>query len=89
MLLTRRCDVSESKRQSANWHITNLPTFAHVTVPCALRRSAMDEKYDAIVLGTGLTECIISGLLSVSGMKVRTHVPPSLRHGPQLLRAAL
>mmetsp|Transcript_2515 Transcript_2515/g.7584 ORF Transcript_2515/g.7584 Transcript_2515/m.7584 type:complete len:459 (-) Transcript_2515:994-2370(-) len=30
----------------------------------------MDEKYDAIVLGTGLTECIISGLLSVDGLKV-------------------
>ena len=35
----------------------------------------MDEKYDVIVLGTGLTECIISGLLSVSGMKVRRAVP--------------
>lgn len=31
---------------------------------------AMDEQYDAIVLGTGLTECIISGLLSVDGYKV-------------------
>ena len=31
----------------------------------------MDENYDAVVLGTGLTECIISGLLSVDGMKVR------------------
>jgi hypothetical protein len=31
----------------------------------------MDEQYDAIVLGTGLTECIISGLLSVAGMKAR------------------
>merc|ERR1712137_271199 len=30
----------------------------------------MNEEYDAIVLGTGLKECIISGLLSVSGMKV-------------------
>jgi len=30
----------------------------------------MDEEYDAIVLGTGLKECIISGLLSVAGMKV-------------------
>lgn len=30
----------------------------------------MDEEYDAIILGTGLTECIISGLLSVSGKKV-------------------
>lgn len=31
----------------------------------------MDQEYDAIVLGTGLKECIISGLLSVSGLKVR------------------
>ena len=29
----------------------------------------MDETYDAVVLGTGLTECIISGLLSVDGLK--------------------
>ena len=32
----------------------------------------MDEQYDVIVLGTGLTECIISGLLSVAGKKART-----------------
>ena len=31
----------------------------------------MDETYDAIVLGTGLKECILSGLLSVDGLKVR------------------
>ena len=30
----------------------------------------MDESYDAIVLGTGLKECILSGLLSVDGLKV-------------------
>lgn len=30
----------------------------------------MDEDYDAIVLGTGLKECILSGLLSVEGYKV-------------------
>jgi Rab GDP dissociation inhibitor len=30
----------------------------------------MEEVYDVIVLGTGLTECIISGLLSVNGKKV-------------------
>ncbi len=30
----------------------------------------MDEEYDAIVLGTGLKECILSGLLSVDGLKV-------------------
>lgn len=30
----------------------------------------MDETYDVIVLGTGLKECILSGLLSVNGFKV-------------------
>jgi len=30
----------------------------------------MEEEYDAIVLGTGLKECILSGLLSVAGKKV-------------------
>ncbi|KAG0914920.1 hypothetical protein G6F33_003809 [Rhizopus arrhizus] len=30
----------------------------------------MDVDYDVIVLGTGLTECILSGLLSVDGKKV-------------------
>ncbi|KAJ1607802.1 putative rab GDI alpha [Cryptosporidium canis] len=30
----------------------------------------MDEKYDVLICGTGLTECIISGLLSTSGKKV-------------------
>ncbi|KAA3679023.1 Rab GDP dissociation inhibitor [Paragonimus westermani] len=30
----------------------------------------MDEEYDFIVLGTGLKECIISGLMSIEGKKV-------------------
>lgn len=30
----------------------------------------MDEEYDAIILGTGLKECVLSGLLSVAGKKV-------------------
>ena len=30
----------------------------------------MDESYDVCVCGTGLKECILSGLLSVAGMKV-------------------
>jgi len=30
----------------------------------------MDDEYDAVVLGTGLKECILSGLLSVNGYKV-------------------
>ncbi|CAL9060575.1 unnamed protein product [Musa banksii] len=29
----------------------------------------MDEEYDVIVLGTGLKECILSGLPSVDGLK--------------------
>lgn len=30
----------------------------------------MDEQYDAVVLGTGFKECVLSGLLSVDGLKV-------------------
>jgi Rab GDP dissociation inhibitor len=30
----------------------------------------MDETYDVIVLGTGLKECVLSGLLAVKGKKV-------------------
>ncbi|OLY82344.1 putative secretory pathway GDP dissociation inhibitor 1 [Smittium mucronatum] len=30
----------------------------------------MDEEYDIIVLGTGLAECVLSGILSVEGKKV-------------------
>lgn len=37
----------------------------------------MDENYDVIVLGTGLTECILSGLLSIEGKKV-LHIDRSL-----------
>lgn len=35
----------------------------------------MDEEYDVIVLGTGLKECILSGLLSVDGLKVCLYSP--------------
>eukprot|EP00736_Rhodelphis_marinus_P006924 Rmarinus@m.9686 len=30
----------------------------------------MDDEYDCIILGTGLTECVLSGLMSVEGKKV-------------------
>eukprot|EP01061_Rhynchopus_euleeides_P029968 TRINITY_DN4964_c0_g2_i1.p1 TRINITY_DN4964_c0_g2~~TRINITY_DN4964_c0_g2_i1.p1 ORF type:complete len:439 (+),score=218.21 TRINITY_DN4964_c0_g2_i1:52-1368(+) len=30
----------------------------------------MDEEYDVVILGTGLTECLLSGLLATSGHKV-------------------
>jgi GDP dissociation inhibitor len=32
-----------------------------------------DGKYDCIILGTGLKECIMSGLLSMKGKKVRRY----------------
>ncbi|KAJ1554817.1 Rab GDP dissociation inhibitor alpha, partial [Nowakowskiella sp. JEL0078] len=35
-----------------------------------IERGVADEEYDVIVLGTGLSECILSGLLSVEGKKV-------------------
>ncbi len=30
----------------------------------------MEDEYDCIILGTGLKECILSGVLSVEGKKV-------------------
>ena len=30
----------------------------------------MDEQYDAIILGTGLKECVLAGLLGVAGKKI-------------------
>lgn len=44
-----------------------LPTFSWMPAGCT---ALADGEYDAIVLGTGLTECIISGLLSVQGKRV-------------------
>ena len=43
----------------------------------------MDEEYDVIVLGTGLKECILSGLLSVDGLKVLSFAFPRV-HTPRL-----
>jgi len=33
-------------------------------------KALADGEYDAIVLGTGLKECVMSGLLSTNGLKV-------------------
>lgn len=50
-----------------------------------------DGEYDCIVLGTGLKECIISGIMSVDGKKVAntpsTSHPP--RHHPTSLHSTL
>lgn len=42
----------------------------------------MNEGYDAIVCGTGLTECMLSGLLSVAGKKV-LHVDRNSYYGAE------
>jgi len=43
------------------------PSFDWMPSDC---QPLADGEYDAIILGTGLTECIMSGLLSVKGMRV-------------------
>jgi hypothetical protein len=42
--------------------------FSRVLLFCD--SGVMEDTYDVIVMGTGLTECILSGLLSVDGKKV-------------------
>lgn len=57
--------------------------LADFSVPCgsvSAFRATMNEEYDAIVLGTGLKECILSGMLSVSGKKV-LHVDRNKYYG--------
>lgn len=48
----------------------------------------MDGKYDVIVLGTGLTECIISGLLSVEGKRV-LHIDKNTYYGGECASLSL
>jgi len=42
----------------------------------------MDEEYDCVILGTGLKECILSGVLSVEGKKV-LHIDRNNYYGGQ------
>ena len=42
------------------------------------------KEYDVIVLGTGLTECILSGVLSVKGKKV-LHIDRNDHYGGSVL----
>ena len=44
-----------------------MPDFAWMPAGCV---PLADGEYDAIIMGTGLTECIIAGLLSVQGKRV-------------------
>lgn len=47
-----------------------------------------DGEYDAIILGTGLTECIISGLLSVQGKRV-LHMDRNAYYGAETASLSL
>ena len=38
-----------------------------------------DGKYDAIILGTGLKECIVAGLLATDGKKVPSRLVFEIR----------
>ena len=55
------------------------PSFDWMPAGCA---PMADGEYDAIVMGTGLKECILSGLLSVKGMKV-LHVDSNNYYGAE------
>ncbi|TYG74541.1 hypothetical protein ES288_D04G190500v1 [Gossypium darwinii] len=55
--------IVHDKGKKRNYSNLRSPCIEHI-------HSAMDEEYDVIVLGTGLKECILSGLLSVDGLKV-------------------
>ncbi|CAB4255533.1 similar to Saccharomyces cerevisiae YER136W GDI1 GDP dissociation inhibitor [Maudiozyma barnettii] len=48
----------------------------------------MDTEYDVIVLGTGITECILSGLLSVDGKKV-LHIDKQDHYGGESASVSL
>ncbi|KAG5071988.1 hypothetical protein JHK86_007199 [Glycine max] len=68
-----------------SWSIsTTIPRREHYTLdrslkhimnkknpkPCFRHMLGMDEEYDVNMLGTGLKECILNGLLSVVGLRV-------------------
>lgn len=58
--------------------------FSHqmVKLPDGTEMPALaDGEYDVIVLGTGLKECMISGIMSVDGKKVILHVTPPRSKG--------
>jgi hypothetical protein len=53
----------EKKKKRKKFVVWGSPSLSYPSV-------TMQEEYDVVVLGTGLTECILSGLLSVDGKKV-------------------
>ena len=53
-----------------------------------MTEEALDTDYDVIVLGTSLTECILSGLLSVDGKKV-LHIDKQDHYGGEAASVSL
>ncbi|CCE62437.1 hypothetical protein TPHA_0C02840 [Tetrapisispora phaffii CBS 4417] len=53
-----------------------------------MSQSDLDTDYDVIILGTGLTECILSGLLSVDGKKI-LHIDRQDHYGGEAASASL
>lgn len=51
-------------------------------------QETIDTDYDVIVLGTGITECILSGLLSVDGKKV-LHIDKQDHYGGEAASVTL
>jgi len=60
-------EFNEGKDQEEIDQGTVKPLFDWLPENC---EALADGEYDAIIMGTGLTECIISGLLSVKGMRI-------------------
>lgn len=58
---------SEGKDSYESEDSKTAPSFHWMPEGCV---ALADGEYDAIIMGTGLTECIISGLLSVQGKRV-------------------
>lgn len=51
-------------------HTTRLNMEDSITIDGKSYEKLADGEYDAVVLGTGLTECVLSGILSVAGLRV-------------------
>jgi GDP dissociation inhibitor len=68
---TRRAPLSLSPvcTTHANEQTNNKSQQTFAWMPAGMEALA-DGEYDAIVLGTGLKECVLSGLLSVKGKRV-------------------
>jgi Rab GDP dissociation inhibitor len=66
-------------------HEEKAPVFDWMPEGCV---ALADGEYDAIIMGTGLTECIIAGLLSVQGQRV-LHIDRNNYYGAETASLSL